>query len=90
MNDAPRTPELLEDIEAYESMRAELELAHMGEWAVVYGRELIGTYESFDAAAQEAVRRFGRGPYLIRQIGIPPRTMPVSVLYQKAYAAPAS
>ena len=69
------------EIAAYETMRADLENHHMGEWALVFNEELIGAFPSFDEAAQVAVQRFGRGPYLIRQIGAPPVTMPASVVY---------
>lgn len=73
--------ELDREIAAYETMRADLENRHMGEWVLVYNESLIGVYPSFDDAAQVAVQAFGRGPYLIRQIGAPPITMPASVVY---------
>lgn len=76
---------LKKQMEAYERMRNDLELEHFGEWVVLYDEELIGTYESFEQAAEDAVRRFGRGPYLIRQIGTAPRlTLPASVQYRLA------
>ena len=28
------------------------------------------------------IRRFGRGPFLIRQLGAPPASLPASVLYR--------
>ncbi len=71
---------LTEDIAAYEEIRAELELDHFGEWVVVHNGALTGTYESFDAAAREAVRKYGRGPYLIRQVGAAPPALPISVV----------
>ncbi len=72
---------LAEEREAYEEMRPELEARASGKWALVRGKELIGTYEEFQSAATEAVRRFGRGPYLIREIGTPDITLPASVVY---------
>ncbi|HTW62025.1 MAG TPA: hypothetical protein VMD55_09470, partial [Terracidiphilus sp.] len=69
------------EIAAYETLRADLENHHMGEWVLVFGERLIGVFPSFDEAAQVAVRDFGRGPYLIRQIGAPPVTLPASVAY---------
>jgi len=72
---------LMKEIEAYENMRNALETDHLGEWAVVHDRELAGIYESFDAAAADAVARFGRGPYLIREIGEGAVSLPASVLY---------
>ena len=52
-------------IAAYEEMRDVLETDHFGKWVVFYGGDLVDTYESFEEAAEDAVRRFGRGPYLI-------------------------
>jgi hypothetical protein len=73
--------ELKDEIAAYDTMRADLEATSLGKWVLVHDRAVIGIYESFDSAASEAVHRFGRGPYLIRQIGAPPISMPVSVMY---------
>ena len=78
--------ELDREIAAYETMRADLENQHMGEWVLVFNENLIGVYPSFDEAAQVAVREFGRGPYLIRQIGAPPIAMPASVVYNLHHA----
>ena len=70
------------EIAAYERMRDTLETDHLNEWIVVHGEKLVGTYDSFEAAAEDAVERFGRGPYLIRRVGAPPVTLPASVLYR--------
>lgn len=74
------------EISAFEKIRGELEKEHMGEWVIVHGEALVGIYESFELAAQVAVSRFGRGPYLIRQVGAPPVTLPASVMYYPAHA----
>lgn len=78
--------ELDREIAAYETMRADLENQHMGEWALIFDEKLVGVYPSFEEAAQVAVHEFGRGPYLIRQIGAPPVTMPASVIYNFRHA----
>ena len=70
------------EIARYESMRTELERDHDGEWVVVYDDEFVGTFESFEEAGAEAVKRYGRGPYLIRKVGAPPATIPASVQYR--------
>jgi hypothetical protein len=77
--------ELRDEISAYEQMRADLEASSLGKWVLVHDGQLIGTYDTFDAAANEAVERFGFGPYLIRQIGAPPIALPASVLYQPTH-----
>jgi hypothetical protein len=69
-------PELDVEISAYETMRERLEAENMGKWVLMRGSELVGVYASFDAAAEEAVKRFGSGRYLIRQVGAPPITLP--------------
>jgi hypothetical protein len=73
--------ELDNEIAAYETMRASLENHYMGQWVLVFGGKLEGVYHSFEVAAGDAVARHGRGPYLIRQVGAPPMTMPASVMY---------
>lgn len=73
--------ELDNEIAAYDTMRAHLENHHMGQWVLIFGGELVGVFPSFDEAAGDAVTRYGRGPYLIRQVGAPPITIPASVLY---------
>ena len=74
------------EIEAYEAMREELESKHTGKWVLLQHRKLISIYESFEVAAESAVRRFGRGPFLIRQVGAPPVALPASLMYQPRYA----
>jgi hypothetical protein len=75
-----------EEIAAYDALRGDLEANHMGEWVLIRERQLIALFTSFEAAAEEAVERFGRGPYLIRQIGAPPVTLPASVMYTPEHA----
>jgi hypothetical protein len=72
-----------DEIRAFEAMRAQLEAEHLGQWVLIYRRELIGSYVSFETAAEVAVERFGSGPFLIRQVGAPPITLPVSVMYHR-------
>ncbi len=73
---------LSEEIAAYEEMRSTLEADYSGKWVVIHKRKLIGIHDNFGAAADEAVQKFGRGPYLIRQVNAPPATLPASLLYR--------
>lgn len=82
---APRS-DLKEEMAAFEGMRQDLEAQHMGQWVLFHQHDLIGVYDTFENAANDAVARFGRGPYLIRQIGAPPITLPASVMYCPDYA----
>lgn len=78
--------EINEEIAAYDRMRDDLESRLMGKWVLIRNGELVATYEFFDAAAEEAVKKFGRGPYLIRKVGAPPASLPASVIYHPIYA----
>jgi len=73
--------EIDSEIAAYDAMREKLETEHMAKWVMIREGQLISVYDSFEAAAEDAVRKFGRGPYLIRQVGAPPVTLPASVMY---------
>ena len=54
---------------AYEAMRDDLERDHLGKWVLIHNEQLVDTFETFHDAADVALRRFGRGPYHIRQVG---------------------
>ncbi len=73
--------DLDQEIAAYEGMLDELLAKHTGKWVVVHDRTLTGVYDSFESAAAEAVKSFGSGPYLIRQVGAPPITLPASLMF---------
>lgn len=75
------------ELRAFESRQAELERTHPGKFVVFKGEEMIGAWDTLDAAAAQAVTRFGRGPYLIRQVGAPKPFLPASVLYRTSAAA---
>lgn len=74
--------DLLTEIEAYEALRAGLEVSSMGKWVVVKDQKVFDTYDTFEQAAEHAVEQFGRGPYLIRQIGASPVTIPASLMFR--------
>jgi hypothetical protein len=77
--------ELDQEIAAFEGMSKELETHHMGKWVLIHDLKLTDIYDSLESAAEDAVRKFGRGPYLIRQIGAPPVVLPASVMYRPDY-----
>ena len=73
--------EIDQEIAAYEAMRDGLE-EHMLKWVLLFDRKLVAVYDSFEQAANDAVTRFGAGPYLIRQVGAAQMTLPASVIYR--------
>lgn len=78
--------ELDKEIAAFEKMRSDLEERHLGKFVLIRHSELVGVFESFEQVAEAAVRQFGRGPYLLRQVGARPVTLPASVMYRPDYA----
>lgn len=72
-----------DEIAAYEAQRADLERTYLGKFVVFKDGKLIGAWDTLDAAASAAVAQFGRGPYLIRQVGAPAPTLPASVLFRQ-------
>jgi hypothetical protein len=69
------------EIETFDRISEELKKHHNGKFVLIKNSQLIGTYDSFENAAREAVSQFGRGPYLIRQVGAPVPALPVSWVY---------
>ena len=76
----PAVATLDDNIAAYENMRAQLESDYWDRWVVFYNGEMVGDYEDSQECAAETVKRFGRGPYLIRQVGATHSRLPSSVL----------
>ena len=70
-----------DNISAFEEMLPDLEKKHMGKWALFYEKKLQDVYDSFELAAMDATGRFGRGPFLIRQVGSASVTLPASVAF---------
>jgi hypothetical protein len=66
------------EIQTYEQRLPELVQHYGGKFVVFRNSDFVGAFDTFENAAMEAVRRFGRGPYLIRQVGAPDPSIPVS------------
>ncbi len=80
---------LARDIAAFDRMKAELQQHHNGKFVIFYDGQLQGSFDSFDSAAREAVKRFRDSPFLIRQVGAPEVSpMPASVAFRPANANP--
>jgi len=83
----PKEHPLARELAAYEAMQDELTKHHFGKFVVVHDGQLIDAFDTFDNAAREAVKRFGKRPYLIRQVGKDPSMpMPASVAYRPIHA----
>lgn len=76
------------DIKAYESQLEELLKYHEAKYVVFHDGRFVDAYDSFQNAADAAVRQFGLGPYLIRKVRSAQsvRPLPASVVYRPIYA----
>ena len=74
--------DLSRQIAAYEKIQSDLETDYFGKWVVFYDEELVGTYDTDREAVGTAIERFGRGPYLIRQVGVMPVPPLASVIFR--------
>ena len=72
--------DIRDEIAAFQRMQANLEANHMGRWVLIHDLKLVSVYDSFEDAAADAMTKFGKGPFLIRQVGAPPITLPISVI----------
>jgi hypothetical protein len=81
---------LSDDIAAFDRMRADLEDNHHNEWVVFYQGQFVDAFIDFEAAATAAVDRFDTGPYLIRQVGAPPISLPGGMVFTPAHVLGAS
>ena len=70
---------LLDEIAAYDRMLDVLETQHLGKWVVIRDGEIQASCDIFGDAFREAVLKYGRGPYLIRQVGAGVVTLPASI-----------
>ena len=59
---------LAAELATYEANRAELVREADGSYVLIKGTEIIGIYSTAGEAYQEAVERFGMGPFMIREI----------------------
>lgn len=75
---------LNENIKAYEAVQAEMEQHHMHKYVVFYNCQFIDAFDDFNNAMEDAAARYGRGPYLIREVGGGPIRLPASLTYRLA------
>ena len=83
-----KSTHILDDnIKTFINMSDQLNQHHAGKFVLIYNSNFIASYDNFDNAAREAIKQFGRGPYLIRQVGAPTEMpMPASVAYRPIHA----
>ena len=76
---------LSDQIKAYDAIKDSLETDYFGKWVVIHGQQLVGHYDSFEDAANDAIKKYGKGPYLIRKVGVSQVFHPPASLLYKPY-----
>ena len=71
----------------FERHRKDLERNHPEDHWVLVREQAVEGFSTFEEAAQVAVTRYGKGPYMIRQVQQTPIVLPNSImLYDQALA----
>lgn len=74
---------LAAEIAAFEKQKEELLKHHNGKFVVFKDGQLQGSFDTFDNAAKDAIRRFRDSPFLIRRVGeAEEMAMPASVAFR--------
>jgi len=60
---------LEQELETFESKLPELRATHEGEFALVHGTEIVGTFPSFKDAVDAGYEKFGLTPFFVERIG---------------------
>ena len=60
---------LKDEIAYYDEHAEELLLTFPNRFVLIHGDRLVGDYDSHAEAVGEGVRRYGRGPFLVRRTG---------------------
>lgn len=68
------------EIAFYEQQKERLIHEHTNRHLLIKGNKLINSFATRDAAVKEGVRRFGRGPFLVRLSGENTPTVTVPAL----------
>ena len=76
---------LRENIAAFDAMKRDLEIHHLGDWVVFEGGAFVKAFKTFEEAATEAVDLFENGVYLIRQVGAPPVQLPGGMVFRPTH-----
>ena len=56
------------ELEFYNNQKAELLKHYQGQFALIKGKKLIGTYTTWEEALNDGVKRLGNVPFLIKQV----------------------
>lgn len=77
------------DIKAYEAQLEELLKYHEGKYVVFYDGSFVDAFDTFQNAADTAVKKYGLGPYLIRKVRSAQsvRPLPASVVCRPIYVS---
>jgi hypothetical protein len=52
----------------FESHKSEMLQHYLGQFALIHGDDLLGTFTRFEEAFDEGIKRLGNHPFLIRQV----------------------
>ena len=80
------TDELAKERAVFEERIGEWRQSHLGRFVLIHGPDVIGFFDSLDAAFDEGTRRFGLKPFFVQLI-VPSDGVNVSFFGQRILAS---
>jgi hypothetical protein len=68
------------ELRTYDRERGRLESEHRGKFVLIRGDEIVGVFDDFHIASEQAARRFEHGPYLVQCIASEAMHIPSALL----------
>jgi len=75
-----------QELATYAREREHLEREHRDKFVLIHRDDVVGVYDTFDTAADEGIRRFGKEPFMVRQVGRDTTKLSPAVLYGLLHA----
>ena len=61
-------PDLKKELETYDEKKLELLAAHEGQYVLIHGDEVAGTWDTYEDALKAGYERFEIEPFLVKRI----------------------
>ena len=61
-------PPLEKELAHFDKIKSELLEKYAGKFALIHGEEFVGAFDSPENAYQEGIKRFEKGPFLVKRI----------------------
>lgn len=74
---------LKNELSTFEKNKRNLIRNHLGEYVLIKDDEILGTYQSFNEAANKGIMKFGTNPFLVKKIEKEESKLVISLISRK-------